>query len=92
MGFIGLECQIRADSALVIDALKTAGHAVAMVTGDAPLTALHVANNSCFEALYANVLLSGAGTTCFKSSGTHDEGTDGISSARDRQAMYLLKR
>ena len=48
VGFIAFDCQIRADSALVIDALKTAGHAVAMVTGDAPLTALHVANNSCF--------------------------------------------
>jgi len=48
VGFIAFECQIRADSALVIDALKTAGHAVAMVTGDAPLTALHVAKNSCF--------------------------------------------
>ena len=33
---------------LVIDALKTAGHAVAMVTGDALLMALHVVNNSCF--------------------------------------------
>ena len=37
------------------------------------------------KALYANILLSGAGTTCFKSSGTHVEGTDGISSA-PRQA------
>ena len=48
VGFCAFECQIRADSALVIDALKTAGHAVAMGTRDAPLTALHVANNSCF--------------------------------------------
>ena len=47
VGFFAFECQIRADSALVIDALKTAGHAVAMGTGDAPLTALHVANNTC---------------------------------------------
>ena len=47
MGFIAFECEIRADSALVIHALKTVGHAVAMVTGDAPLTALHAANNSC---------------------------------------------
>ena len=36
------------------------------------------------KALYANILLLGAGTSCFKSSGIHDEGTDGISSARDR--------
>ena len=53
-------------------------------------------NMACYvcirEALYANNLLSGARTTCFKSSGTHDEGTDGISPARDKQAMYLLKR
>ena len=48
VGFIALECEIRADSALVIDALKTAGHTVAMGTGDAPLTILHVVNNSCF--------------------------------------------
>ena len=46
-------------------------------------------NMECYvyirKALYANIWLSGAGTTCFKSSGTYDEGTDGISSARDRQ-------
>ena len=51
VGFIALECQIRADSALVIDAPKTAGHTVAMGTGDAPLTILHVVNNSYFADL-----------------------------------------
>ena len=47
VGFFAFECQVRAGSALVIDALK-AGHTVAMSPGDAPLTTLHVANNSCF--------------------------------------------
>ena len=48
VGFFAFECQLRADSALVIDALKTAGHTVAMGTEDAPFTTLHVANKSCF--------------------------------------------
>jgi cation-transporting ATPase 13A1 len=42
-GFIAFECLSRADSALVIGALQESGHQVAMLTGDSPLTALHVA-------------------------------------------------
>lgn len=42
-GFIGFECKSRADSPLVIGALRESNHFVAMVTGDSPLTALHVA-------------------------------------------------
>ena len=48
VGFFAFECQTRADSALVIDALKTAGD---MGTGDASLTGFHVANNSVFADL-----------------------------------------
>ena len=46
VGFFAFECQIRADPALVIDALKTARDTVAVK--NASLTGLHVANNSCF--------------------------------------------
>lgn len=36
--------QVRADSAVVISALTESAHSVAMVTGDAPLTAYYVAH------------------------------------------------
>ena len=63
VGFFPFECQVRADSALVIVALKTAGRTVAMVTGDAPLAALHVATNSCFaDPARPSVLLSCRGS------------------------------
>eukprot|EP00924_Labyrinthula_sp_SR-Ha-C_P016340 snap_masked-scaffold_6-processed-gene-0.16-mRNA-1 protein AED:0.04 eAED:0.07 QI:0/-1/0/1/-1/1/1/0/1437 len=42
-GFIAFKCPTRADTAMVINSLTNSGHQVAMITGDAPLTALHVA-------------------------------------------------
>lgn len=42
-GFVAFECMTRADSPMVVRALLESCHRVAMVTGDAPLTALHVA-------------------------------------------------
>lgn len=42
-GFVCFEAKIRTDSTQVIQSLKAADIQVAMVTGDAPLTALHVA-------------------------------------------------
>eukprot|EP00658_Telonema_sp_P-2_P035369 TRINITY_DN25737_c0_g1_i1.p1 TRINITY_DN25737_c0_g1~~TRINITY_DN25737_c0_g1_i1.p1 ORF type:complete len:1571 (+),score=461.62 TRINITY_DN25737_c0_g1_i1:80-4792(+) len=42
-GFIAFECRARVDSAMVIGSLKDSAHKVAMVTGDAALTALHIA-------------------------------------------------
>lgn len=42
-GFIAFECLSRSDSPLVIGALRESGHQVAMLTGDSPLTALHIA-------------------------------------------------
>ncbi|CAE8582444.1 unnamed protein product [Polarella glacialis] len=41
-GFIAFECLSRADSCLVVGALRESGHKVAMLTGDSPLTALHI--------------------------------------------------
>jgi manganese-transporting P-type ATPase len=38
------------DTADVLTALREGGNAVAMVTGDALLTALHVAKEVCFTA------------------------------------------
>ena len=45
-GFIAFECKTRADSPIVIQSLRDAAHSVAMLTGDAPLTALHVAKET----------------------------------------------
>jgi hypothetical protein len=42
-GFIAFECKIRADSPMVVQALIDSDHKVAMLTGDALLTSLHVA-------------------------------------------------
>lgn len=42
-GFIAFECKARSDSHLVLGALRESGHRVAMLTGDSPLTALHIA-------------------------------------------------
>jgi manganese-transporting P-type ATPase len=42
-GFIAFECKVRADSSIVIHSLVESDHKVAMLTGDALLTSLHVA-------------------------------------------------
>ena len=42
-GFIAFACKTRADSGTVVAALLESAHSVVMLTGDAPLTALHVA-------------------------------------------------
>jgi cation-transporting ATPase 13A1 len=44
-GFVAFECKIRSDSPTVIKALEQADLRTAMLTGDAPLTALHVARH-----------------------------------------------
>ena len=41
-GFIAFECKSRADSKLIVRALRDSNHMVAMATGDNALTALHV--------------------------------------------------
>jgi len=45
-GFISFACKTRADSRMVVQALQESGHEVAMITGDAALTALHVARET----------------------------------------------
>eukprot|EP00747_Dinoflagellata_sp_TGD_P067846 gnl/TRDRNA2_/TRDRNA2_155465_c4_seq2.p1 gnl/TRDRNA2_/TRDRNA2_155465_c4~~gnl/TRDRNA2_/TRDRNA2_155465_c4_seq2.p1 ORF type:complete len:645 (-),score=166.92 gnl/TRDRNA2_/TRDRNA2_155465_c4_seq2:3-1805(-) len=67
VGFIAFECQLRSDSGLVIGALTESGHKIAMVTGDAPLTALHVAK-ACGIAEKSKPALTLSPTT--KSEGT----------------------
>eukprot|EP01060_Flectonema_neradi_P039572 TRINITY_DN875_c3_g1_i1.p1 TRINITY_DN875_c3_g1~~TRINITY_DN875_c3_g1_i1.p1 ORF type:complete len:1474 (+),score=380.10 TRINITY_DN875_c3_g1_i1:61-4482(+) len=42
-GFIGFSCRIRNDTSAVVGSLKDSDHTLIMVTGDGPLTALHVA-------------------------------------------------
>eukprot|EP00595_Chromulina_sp_UTEXLB2642_P002743 CAMPEP_0196764326 /NCGR_PEP_ID=MMETSP1095-20130614/5890_1 /TAXON_ID=96789 ORGANISM="Chromulina nebulosa, Strain UTEXLB2642" /NCGR_SAMPLE_ID=MMETSP1095 /ASSEMBLY_ACC=CAM_ASM_000446 /LENGTH=970 /DNA_ID=CAMNT_0042119611 /DNA_START=388 /DNA_END=3297 /DNA_ORIENTATION=+ len=44
-GFISFECKIRSDTKLVIQSLLDSYHSLAMVTGDAIFTSLHVANH-----------------------------------------------
>jgi cation-transporting ATPase 13A1 len=44
-GFVAFECKTRGDSPVVITALEEADLRTAMLTGDAPLTALHVARD-----------------------------------------------
>ena len=48
-GFIAFQCKTRGDSGMVISSLRASRHECAMITGDAPLTALHVARevNMC---------------------------------------------
>ena len=42
-GFIAFECKIRADSQVIVRSLRESDHSVAMLTGDALLTSMHVA-------------------------------------------------
>ena len=42
-GFIAFACKTRSDSRLIVQSLTQSDHRVAMITGDAALTALHVA-------------------------------------------------
>ena len=48
-GFIAFQCKTRGDSGVVISSLRASRHECSMITGDAPLTALHVARevNMC---------------------------------------------
>ena len=59
-GFIAFECKIRADSPIVISALKDSDHAVTMLTGDSPLTSIHVAKevNICVKNKEVAVLMT----------------------------------
>lgn len=43
-GFVAFSCRVRKDTRSVVLQLREGAHSVAMVTGDAILTALHVAN------------------------------------------------
>lgn len=51
-GFVAFSCRVRKDTRGVVLQLKEGAHSVAMVTGDAILTALHVANEAslCWSA------------------------------------------
>lgn len=53
VGFVCFECALRSDSRKVIRSLKKANHKVMMITGDATLTAAHVATQvgMCTKAM-----------------------------------------
>lgn len=59
-GFIAFECKIRADSPIVISALRDSDHSVTMLTGDSPLTSIHVAKevNICDQNKQVAVLMT----------------------------------
>lgn len=59
-GFIAFECLARADSRLVMGSLRESGHKVAMLTGDSPLTALHIAHTCSISDGKPGLLLSPA--------------------------------
>jgi P-type E1-E2 ATPase len=55
-GFVAFTCRVRKDTADVVAQLREGGHAVVMVTGDALLTALHVAKEVSVSAyIYSNI-------------------------------------
>lgn len=57
VGFIAFSCRTRTDSTLVISSLRESAHTVALVTGDSPLTALHVARQTGICASSAEALV-----------------------------------
>ena len=48
-GFIAFQCKTRGDSGVVISSLRASRHECSMITGDAPLTALHAARSQYAE-------------------------------------------
>ena len=62
-GFIAFACKTRSDSRTVVTALRESAHAVVMITGDAPLTAHHVARevNICTQTAQPALLLTTEG-------------------------------
>ena len=66
-GFIAFECKNRADSGIVVNALQESAHTVGMLTGDAPLTALHVAHTLGIadpKKIALKLAVNAAGTEC----------------------------
>jgi len=57
VGFIAFSCRVRTDSELVITALRESAHSIALITGDSPLTALHVARQTGFCKKEATALV-----------------------------------
>jgi len=73
-GFIAFTCKTRADSPVVIRALNESSHHVAMVTGDAALTALHVARGCGVTKSKLPTKKKGDAKKAIKSNGSDEVG------------------
>lgn len=64
-GFVSFSCRVRKDTRAVVLQLREGAHSVAMVTGDAILTALHVANEVGGEGCGARILVCCCSLGCW---------------------------
>ena len=81
-GFIAFACKTRADSPTVIQALTESAHSVSMLTGDAPLTALHVAHETRICLPSRPTLLLASSTATLPVRWVHAKGAEADQTAR----------
>ena len=93
-GFIAFACMVRKDTAQVLQRLREGGMSIAMVTGDALLTAIHVAKEVCIfeplpEVVDAPARLGGVIESKRDKNPSGTGTTDGRDRKRFRPILYL---